>query len=148
MSDQSQQRQPRGFDGKDTVWLAKPVDAYGDPIDKLTFRPPIGKDMRLCGLPFKLFTEDDRQYQAIDAKVILAFAARLGNVPPSTIDALSYEDTEAVMEAVTSFFARKESPATSSTVITMSPGDGVEILSPSSRSGLMSSSSLNDRRSA
>lgn len=149
MSDEADPPPQVGFDGKDTVWLAKPVTAYGDRIDKLVFRTPNAKDMRLCGgLPFKLFTENDRQYQAIDQQTVFNYAVRLANVPASTLDSLSVRDMNAVTEAVSHFFAEEASPSTSSTDTTMSPGDGVAVLKPSSPSTSMSSLSLSDRRSA
>lgn len=149
MSDAAK-RPPAGFDGKDTVWLVKPVDAYGDMIDKLVFRHPNLQDLEKCGgMPFKMFTENDRQFQAVDMPVIISLAARLGNVPRSAIQALGLKDGAAVTEAISSFFNETEPQPTSSTVITMSRGDGVEDVSNSSaRSALMNSSALSDRRSA
>jgi hypothetical protein len=143
MSDATKQPQPVGFDGKDTVWLAKSVDAYGDSIDKLTFRPPVAKDARACGMPFRLSADNEL---IIDLPALMRLAERLANVPQSTIDSLSLVDLTEVQKALMSFFT--ESPSTSSTVIMMSPGDGTPTLKPYSRSDLLSSSNLSDRRSA
>jgi Phage tail assembly chaperone proteins, E, or 41 or 14 len=141
MSDQPAPQQPVGFDGNNTVWLAEPVLAYGDKINKLVFRRPKGKDERACGSPINLQGD-------ININSVFKLAARLAEVPDSTIDELDSADLIAVKMAVLSFFTPAESPATSSIDTTMSPGAGGSIQKPFSNSTTPISLPLRDRQSA
>jgi Phage tail assembly chaperone proteins, E, or 41 or 14 len=145
MSETSAPGPESGFDGNNTVLLATPIEAYGEKLDRLTFRRPNGKDVRACGSPLKIVIGSEPE---IDSAVILRLAERLAGVPASAIDEIDAADILSVEMAVLSFFIPKEAAPTSSTAITTSPGAGVEILNPSSRSTSKNSSSSSDRRSA
>ena len=72
-----------------TLMLSAAVTAHGQQVDRLTLRLPTGKDLRSCGLPYKLTAEGEI---AINAAPMHRMIAELAAVPPSTIDQLSAGD--------------------------------------------------------
>lgn len=86
------------------VPLLKPIEAHGKTITELTLRKPGGKEMRLCGVPYRFGVDGHGQVMIIDAAVVARFISMLGNVPPSTVDRLEVEDWQAAMDGVMSFF--------------------------------------------
>ncbi len=93
-----------------TVELSSPVEAHGETLAALTLRSPTGRDIRLCGLPYRFTAEGETQ---IDATAMAKMVVALAGVPPSTIDRLSAPDWQAAMAAVLGFFnsAPKEARA-------------------------------------
>jgi Phage tail assembly chaperone proteins, E, or 41 or 14 len=106
--------------------LMRPIEAYGDTVKELTFREPIGKDIRLCGFPIKFSASegDGPNFSMPDAQVVHALIARLANIPPSAVDTLCLADLVACQSVVMGFFGDQTSGSTSSTVITISHGNG------------------------
>lgn len=92
-----------------TLPLARPVEAHGETVAALTLREPTGKDLRQCGLPYRISMETGEA--TIDAPAMAKMIAALAAVPPSTVDRLSAEDWQAAMAAVLGFFG--QAPATS-----------------------------------
>lgn len=97
------------------IKLAKPVQSGGVEIDTLEFREPIGEDIVACGYPFRIYvgnsTDVDRadkgeQELKVDSPVMAKLAARLANVPPSTIKRLSIPDFQNVIGVVMDFFGQ------------------------------------------
>jgi hypothetical protein len=87
------------------VKLSKPIQAHGNTLTELTLNEPRGKDIAACGLP-RIFTrKGDTTSMSTDTAVIHAYIVRLGNIPPSSADALSAADWIDVMNAVLDFFA-------------------------------------------
>lgn len=73
-----------------TIKLKSPIQFGSETITQLRLRPPKAKDMR--GLPLQMNMDS-----------MLTLAGRCAEQPPSVIDELSFEDLQAVMEAITSF---------------------------------------------
>jgi hypothetical protein len=109
-----------------SLTLLVPIQAYGETVTKLEFRDPIGKDLRICGFPFKFEAGEAESagYSHPNAQAIHALIARLSNIPPSAVDTLCLADFAACMEIVTSFFGQGKSPSTLSIDTTTSPGNG------------------------
>ncbi len=94
-----------------TIKLSKPVQSEGAEISDLTIREPNGEDITVCGYPFRVYLSSDTDVDAkkeqeakIDTVVLTKIAARLANVPPSTIKRLSVKDYQKVVDTVMSFF--------------------------------------------
>jgi hypothetical protein len=97
------------------VKLTKPVDAYGDQIHEITFRPPTGKDIRKTGLPSMATTEDGITTTRTDMEAMAKLVVVLGNVPLSTFDAMALPDIMKCSETIMSFFTESGEIKTSST---------------------------------
>jgi hypothetical protein len=92
--------------GPFTITLREPVQAHGQELAAVTLRPPKGADIAACGYPLLLLgdgTGVDAQAQP-DARAVTKYIARLGDVPPSTVNQLSASDWQACMLAVVGFF--------------------------------------------
>jgi len=116
--------------------LLVPIQAYGETVTELTFREPIGKDLRACGFPFKFESGegDGPGYSHPNAQAIHALIARLANIPPGSVDTLCLADFAAAMEVVTGFFGQRPSQGTVSIDTTMLPGNGAGTPNASSNS--------------
>lgn len=97
------------------VKLSKPVSSEGSEIDCLEIREPIGEDVVACGYPFRVYvgssTDVDKadkgeQEVKVDSAVIAKLAARLANVPPSTIKRLTIQDFQEVVGVIMGFFGQ------------------------------------------
>nr|DAH13455.1 MAG TPA: tail assembly chaperone [Caudoviricetes sp.] len=93
------------------VKLSKPVPSEGTEISTLQIREPIGEDIAACGYPFRIYLSSDTDVDAkkeqeakIDTVVLTKLAAKLANVPPSTIKRLPVKDYQKVVDAVMGFF--------------------------------------------
>lgn len=73
--------------------LTEPVTAHGEEIIELAFRKPKGKD-------FKRISGESMENPF---EMMLDFAARLADVPPSTMDELEAEDVTEVIVFVGPF---------------------------------------------
>jgi hypothetical protein len=94
-----------------TLTLTKPVEVRGEQAKELEFREPTGGTITDCGFPF-----DENGLPA--TKVVTAYISTLGNIPGSSVRALSPTDWFAAMNIVLSFFsdvAMKASPSTPET---------------------------------
>lgn len=83
------------------IILADPIEAHGGTLTELSLRPPRGKDIRLCGTPFRI-NEDTSV--TVDAPAMAKMVATLAGVPPSAVDQLSARDWQDCMAAVLGFF--------------------------------------------
>lgn len=134
-----------------TVTLKHPVEAYGETVTTLTFRPPIGKDIRKCGMLFYVEEGDDAVSKArnhVDMDAAAQYMVLLGNVPPSTIDNLNRLDFMECLKAITGFFGEPDGPTISLPDTTTSRGNGSSIPKPSLATDLKSSSALSNTPSA
>lgn len=96
-----------------TISLSTPIPgdaAFGEPVRTLRLRPPTGRDLRRCGLPYRI---DASGTPAIDAEAAAKLIAELAALPPSAIDVLSAPDFQAAAMAVLGFFAPAAAPPTS-----------------------------------
>ncbi len=99
------------------IKLSKPVTSEGVEIDSLDIREPIGEDVIACGYPFRVYvgssTDVDKadkgeQEVKVDSTVMGKLAARLADVPPSTIKRLSISDFQTVVGVVMGFFGQSD----------------------------------------
>lgn len=84
-----------------SVALTKPVQAHGDEVAVLELRKPTGKDIRVCGMPYRI----EAGAVVIDAAACAKLIAGLAAVPPSTVDALAASDWTACVNAIMGFLA-------------------------------------------
>lgn len=92
------------------VPLSSPVMLFGEDLEEVEFREPLGKDIRQLGFPFKI--HEDESVEPL-AGTIAKYMARLSKMTPATVDALSAPDFNECMTAVMGFFGN--APATSTT---------------------------------
>jgi hypothetical protein len=96
-----------------TVKLQDPIDAYGEKVHEITFRPPTGKDIRKSGVPFRSWTDENgTAYNGADPQSIATLVSLMGNIPPSAVDQLSAPDWLTCMEGVMAFFNRPDAGQT------------------------------------
>jgi hypothetical protein len=86
------------------VPLSAPIEAHGETLHEIALREPTGRDLRLCGLPYRIAMETGEA--TIDAPAMAKMIAALGALPPSAVDRLSAEDWQAAMGAVLGFFGK------------------------------------------
>jgi hypothetical protein len=86
------------------VTLSSPVEAHGETLKELTFRPPTGADVDACGYPFTMGGTEDSPVIAPVAGAITKMIVRLANVPASTVKALPLSDWNACAMVVLGFF--------------------------------------------
>lgn len=79
-------------DGRRTVVLAYPKTIAGEEVAKITFRKPLGKDMRLMGAE-----------NGGDVAAITKLASLLSKLPTTAFDSLEIEDYEACMQTAGSW---------------------------------------------
>lgn len=87
--------------------LTKPIQAHGETISVLELREPTGKDVRELGFPY--VTTGDAGVR-LDAGVVAKYIARLGNIPPSSVDTMSPADLNAISWEVAGFFLGTSTP--------------------------------------
>jgi Phage tail assembly chaperone proteins, E, or 41 or 14 len=87
--------------GAVTVDLETPIEAHGEEVTALTFRPLKVSDMESVGYPVKLGS--DGTLEPIPARVS-ALISRLAGIPASSVAQLSVADWHRAMEAVVGFF--------------------------------------------
>lgn len=98
------------------IELSTPVMSEGAEIKSLEFREPIGEDIVACGYPVRIImgsaTDPDvavgEQKYDVNVTVATKLAARLANVPPSTIKRLSLADYQATIGVIIGFFGQSE----------------------------------------
>jgi hypothetical protein len=56
---QHERRSEGGTHQPQPVPLSKPIKAHGCDVAELTMRPLTGKDLRICGVPFKVGTRGE-----------------------------------------------------------------------------------------
>lgn len=115
--------------GEVIVKLSRPAQAHGEPIRELRLREPTGDDIWQTGLPISF---GDNGATNISMPDLLALAARLAGVPPSTIRALPAGDIMSLTQALIPFFA--PTGEVSFPEPSTSPGSGAPTPLPSLRS--------------
>ncbi|TWA69735.1 tail assembly chaperone E/41/14-like protein [Azospirillum baldaniorum] len=84
-----------------TVTLKKPIKAHGEEVSALTFREPNGDDIMTCGYPLQM--SGDGSFTPL-ANVCGKYISRLGNIPASSVKALTAPDFQACMMTIIPFF--------------------------------------------
>ncbi|HUB49341.1 MAG TPA: phage tail assembly protein [Acetobacteraceae bacterium] len=83
------------------VPLSHPVKAHGRDISELTLRPLTGKDLRICGAPYRIGRAGEEGI--VDAQAVSAMISELAGVPISSVDQLAAVDWFACWSAIQSF---------------------------------------------
>lgn len=83
------------------VRLHRPIRAHGEELQELTLREPSGKDLRLCGMPYRVTQGEE---VVIDSAVMARLIVSLAAVPMSSVDQLSAADFQEVTGVVMGFF--------------------------------------------
>ncbi len=86
------------------ITLSRPLEAHGETISRLSLREPNGGDIKVCGYPLQI--ADGAAVPLAGA--ICKYIARLGNIPPSTVDKLTPADFNACLAAIVDFFGTSE----------------------------------------
>ena len=96
------------------VPLSAPVKAHGEQLTKLSLRPPTGKDLRICGNPFRMRAEEGNATASpvFDSAASAKMLSELAGVPLSTIDQLPARDFFKAQMTLLDFFG-EETPTTS-----------------------------------
>ncbi|MBU8538731.1 phage tail assembly protein [Falsiroseomonas tokyonensis] len=85
--------------------LSAPIPAHGAQLHELTLRDPSGRDLRECGLPYRLLAEGG---VVIDGPASHRMIAQLAAVPPSSIDQLTGADWNAAAQVVLTMVAGQQ----------------------------------------
>ena len=75
-----------------TLTLRTPIQAHGEEISELTFRPPTSQDLIDIGSPVKLDMASDPPAISHDERRFAQMMARLAAVPPSSIAKMHHSD--------------------------------------------------------
>ena len=93
------------------VALTTPIQAHGETVSTLTFRPLTGKDLRTIGDPREYsVTSNGGQTFAFNGEKMGALMSSLAGIPLSSVDQLSAPDWDACMLMVTGFFGNGATP--------------------------------------
>lgn len=90
--------------GSVEVALDRAVPAHGEDISTITLREPVVEDFMQLGQPFLLVVSDDETAIRIQPKTVAAYIVRLGQVPMSTVKALSLADFAKCQAVIVGFF--------------------------------------------
>ncbi len=98
------------MDDTRTVRLATPIQAHGETLQEVVVRKPRARDLRGMSLPFGIAVEEvhGRQRVSITSQLggdeAIAWAARLCDVPPSSVEQMEVPDLVQVLGAALGFF--------------------------------------------
>lgn len=83
------------------VMLHRPIRAHGEELRELTLREPTGRDLRICGLPYRVTQNEE---VVVDGAVMARLVVNLAAIPMSSVDQLSAPDFQEVTGVVMGFF--------------------------------------------
>jgi len=86
------------------VPLRKPIKAYGNEINELKLREPVGKDIDAAGNPVLFALYENVPKIHFEAKAMSAMMSRLANVPASSIEQMHPKDWNNVAWVLAGFF--------------------------------------------
>lgn len=88
--------------------LSKAYLAFGDPVQKITFRRPVGRDLKIGGRPLRpVYDSAGKQIDLeYDEDRIFKYISLLSSppIPPTTVEQLEIDDFYECAAAVASFF--------------------------------------------
>lgn len=85
--------------------LSKPIEAHGESVTEIVLREPTGDDIMKCGLPMEAeLMEDGSKRGCVNTRVVGAYIALLGGIPPSSVRLLAAKDFAALSNEVQRFF--------------------------------------------
>lgn len=106
------------------VELTKPIQAHGEERTKIELREPTGADIAACGFPFSFTIAQGGEDSVMtpNAPAIAGLISRLGEIPRSSVNQLSFPDWMECMGAIFNFFG-ESAPNISNGALTL-PGSG------------------------
>jgi hypothetical protein len=72
------------------VTLGEPIRAHGQAVSQLTLRPMTGKDIRVCGVPYRVGNNGEEGI--VDARAVSMMISELAGIPMSSVDQLGAVD--------------------------------------------------------
>ena len=109
-----------------SVTLSQPIKAHGRDVSELSLRPLTGRDLRICGAPYRIGRAGEEGI--VDAQAVSAMISELAGVPISSVDQLAAVDWFACWSAIQSFLETSSSGTstanTSSPATSMPPPSG------------------------
>lgn len=91
-----------------TIQLEKPVTHGDESIEEITLRDMKMEDVYKIGYPYVLSGMEDEIEIVIKPKIIAKYISRLGNVPPSVVEQITFKDLTAFQGAIMGFLGRSE----------------------------------------
>jgi hypothetical protein len=90
------------------IKFSNPIMAHGEEVLEIELREPTGKDVMELGFPYLIIVSDGED-QAIEVrpKVVGKYVARLGGIPPSSLDKVCPQDFSMLMGVVLGFFGKE-----------------------------------------
>lgn len=94
---------------ENVVHFTKSYMAHGQPVDRITLRKPVTRDIRKAGTPFKVILEDDQKtVRDVEYRwdAVASYVSMLSEptLPPSTVDSLEFEDLARCAGVLVGFF--------------------------------------------
>jgi Phage tail assembly chaperone proteins, E, or 41 or 14 len=88
-----------------TLKLRTPVRKGTTELTELTFRRPLGKDVRQCGFPTKTeVTASGTQIQHVDTEAAARLISALAVIPPTSVDEMDPADFTEAVAIIAGFF--------------------------------------------
>ena len=72
------------------VTLSEPIRAHGQTVSQLTLRPMTGKDIRVCGVPYRVGNNGEEGI--VDGQAVARMISELAGIPLSSVDQLGAVD--------------------------------------------------------
>ncbi len=85
--------------------LTAPISAHGAPITELIFRQPVGRDLIQHGYPFNVVGRGNEVQRSTDMRSVAGLISSLAQIPPSSVEQLSWYDFQEAMGVVLGFLA-------------------------------------------
>lgn len=83
------------------IQLKKPIKAHGEEVTSLTLREPVPEDVMQVGSPILIIPSATGETGfEVRAKIIAAYIAKLGGIPPSSVKDMHLADFMQCQEAL------------------------------------------------
>ena len=108
------------------VQLSQPIKAHNRDVTSLTLRPLTGKDLRICGAPYRIGRQGEEGI--VDSQAVSAMISELAAIPISSVDQLAAADWFACWGVIQGFLdgsgSSTATPNTSSPATSTPPPSG------------------------
>lgn len=91
-----------------TIKLRKPIQAHGQTLTELTLRKPIGKEIRVAGMPYVLMNVGEEGGIRISGESCARLISMVAQIPTSSVDQLDADDFNDAAMGIISFFVDAE----------------------------------------
>ena len=89
------------MDNSLTIKLRRPVEAHGETLHEIVLREINTEDVIQIGVPVTVGKDGSG---TMNTQLVMKYASRLGNIPPSTVRNLDARDFMDIINAVMGFF--------------------------------------------